>query len=814
MQGVNRTGWRHFLSRVQGSTVRFDLEPYAASLAAIAELEGEIRALSDEDLQRRSRDFHARARSGRHLGDFRAPLFALVREAARRVLGERPYDEQVVAALAMDEGRIVEMQTGEGKTLAAVMPAALNAFADRGVHVLTFNDYLARRDAEWMGPVYRLLGLSVGHVGQGMPAAARRAAYGADITYVTAKEAGFDHLRDLLAMDAADLVHRPFHFAIVDEADSLMIDEARVPLVIAGRVEGEEPRAPRLAGLVASLTPGVHFDTDEYGRDVELTEAGAEHVARALGCGDLHGAGNLALLTELNCALHARVLLRRDVDYIVRNGRIEIVDEFTGRVVPDRHWPDGLQAALEAKEGLERRPDGRILGSMTLQTFLRGYPRLAGMTGTAQDAAAELHAAYGLDVVVIPTHNPMVRVDRPDLVFSHRDAKERAVIDEIRRAHAAGRPVLAGTSSVTESERLADRLRDAGVGCVVLNAKNDAEEAQIVARAGASGAVTISTNMAGRGTDIRLGGPDGDREAVAALGGLYVIGINRHESRRVDLQLRGRSGRQGDPGESRFIVSLEDDLLVRYGIGGLVPARFFAKSDAPVDNPVIAREVARAQRIIEGQNFEIRQTLARYAAVVEEQHRLLMDRRRAILTDEEPAGIWERAADRRAALVAAAGEPAVLAAERAVALACIDRAWRDHLAVCADLREGIHLVRLGGRDPLTVFTSEAIQSFSRIEETIEDATLAALEKIRLVDSRLDLTETGIKAPSATWTYLVNDDPFKSRIGAMLTGPGGVTIAIYAAAVMMPLLVLWGLVERLLPRRARRRADPLGPPSPR
>ena len=401
------------------------------------------------------------------------------------------------------------MLTGEGKTLAAVMPAALNALTDRGVHVLTFNDYLARRDAEWMGPVYRLLGLSAGSVHEGMPPAARRAAYAADITYVTAKEAGFDHLRDLLVMDAADLVHRPFHFALVDEADSLMIDEARVPLVIAGSIEPDASLAPRLAELVASLSPGVHFDTDEHGRDIELTDAGIEHVERVLGCSGLHRAEHLALLTELNCALHARVLLRRDVDYIVRDGRIEIVDEFTGRVVADRHWPDGLQSALEAKENLERRPDGVILGSMTLQRFLRGYPRLCGMTGTAKDSAAELQQLYGLDVVVIPTHRPMARVDRQDVVFTHREAKDRAIVDEIRRAHATGRPVLVGTATVTESEGLARRIRDAGMTCEVLNAKNDAEEAPIVARAGAFGAVTIATNMAGRGTDIQLGGVQG-----------------------------------------------------------------------------------------------------------------------------------------------------------------------------------------------------------------------------------------------------------------------------------------------------------------
>jgi preprotein translocase subunit SecA len=794
--------WRPRISRFQGSTVRFDLGAYTTAVPAIAELESELQELTDADIRLRGERLHDKARAGADLSSIRPEMFALACEASRRVLGEQPFAEQLIAGLALDAGHVVEMQTGEGKTLAAVMPAALNALTGRGVHVLTFNDYLARRDAEWMGPVYRLLGLSVGHVEQGMPAAVRRAAYNADITYVTAKEAGFDHLRDLLALDVADLVHRPFHFALVDEADSLMIDEGRVPLVIAGAVAGAESRAPRLARVVASLTLGIHFDTDEYGRDVELTEAGIEHVEQLLRCGRLHSTENVALLTELNCALHARVLLRRDVDYIVRGGRIELVDEFTGRVVADRHWPDGLQAALEAKEGLERRADGRILGSMTLQSFLRGYPRLTGMTGTARDAAAELHDFYGLDVVVIPTHRPVARIDRPDILFSHRDAKDRAIVGEIQRAHAVLRPVLVGTSTVAESERLADQLRASGTPCQVLNAKNDAEEAAVVARAGALGAVTISTNMAGRGTDIRLGGGGADRERVAALGGLYVIGTNRHESRRIDLQLRGRAGRQGDPGESRFFVSLEDDLLVRYGIRNLIPAHFFEGSGAPIDNPFVRREVARAQRIVEGENFEIRRTLARYTAVVEQQHALVVERRRAILTGDAQPDVRKDAPAERAALVAAAGETAVANAERTITLSCIDRAWRDHLAQCADIREGIHLVRLGGQDPLTVFTTEAIRAFSRIDDAIDDAVLTAMSKVRVIGSRVDLESTGLKAPSATWTYLVNDDPFEGRIGAMLTGPGRTTLGIYSAFVLMPLVIAWGLVEKLFRRKKR------------
>lgn len=805
----NRVGWRHRLAHFQGSSVELDLRTYDEALAEINGLEHDVGTLSDEELEARARGLRDQARAGAALGLVRAPLFALVREVSRRVLGLRPFDVQIVAAIALDRGRIVEMQTGEGKTLAAVMPAALNALTGQGVHVLTFNDYLACRDAAWMGPVYSRLGLSVGFVQQGMTSDERRRAYLADVTYVTAKEAGFDHLRDLLASDVRDLVHRPFHFALVDEADSLLIDEARVPLVIAGSVGREASSSRRLAELVATLAPGVDFDADEYGRDVELTEAGIDRVEHALGCGSLHDEKNYTILTELNCALHARALLRRDVDYLVRDGRIGIIDELTGRVVADRHWPDGLQAALEAKEGIEGLPDGCILGSMTLQHFLLGYSRLCGMTGTAQAAASEFREVYGLGVVVIPTDRPMIRIDQPDVLFTHRDAKESAVVEEIRRVHASGRPVLVGTLTVEESERLAARLTTAGVTCQVLNAKNDAAEARIVAAAGAPGAVTISTNMAGRGTDIRLGGGDeAERERVVALGGLYVIGTNRHESRRIDLQLRGRAGRQGDPGESRFFVSLEDDLLVRYGIQGLLAGRFVPyRRPEPIDHPVVLREVARAQRIVEGQNFEIRKTLWRYASVVETQRRNVMARRQAILEGREIPDVWHRSPDTRAALVAAAGEEAVRRAERAVTLHHIDRAWCDHLSLVADLREGIHLVALGGQDPLARFTNEVTVAFHRLDDTIEEAVLNALERVGVNADGIDLTEVNIKGPSSTWTYLVNDDPFRNQIGMMLTGPGKATFAIGAALFSMPLLILWGLVDQFVRRRPPRRPDP-------
>jgi preprotein translocase subunit SecA len=802
----NRIGWHERLAQLRGSSVELDLRGYEEPLADITRLGRELSGLSDDELERRASELRHLVRSGTASQDVRGLIFALVRELSTRAIGLRPFDVQIVAALALDAGAIVEMQTGEGKTLSSVMPVALAALSGQGAHVLTFNDYLARRDAVWMGPIYERLGLSVGFVQQGMMPDERRRAYRADVTYVTAKEAGFDHLRDLLARNVADLVHRPFHFALVDEADSLLIDEARVPLVIAGCVDRGVSSAARLAELVHSFVTGVHYDMDEHGRDVELTDAGIDRAEQALGCGSLHQPCNIAILTELNCALHAQALLRRDVDYIVRYGRIGVIDELTGRVVADRHWPDGLQAALEAKEALDRRSDGRILGSITLQHFLRGYPRLCGMTGTAQAAATELRDVYRLPVVVLPTHRPTIRIDHPDAVFVTRDTKEQALVDEVTQVHRSGRPILVGTLTVEESERLAARLRTSGVACEVLNAKNDAAEARIVAAAGSLGAVTISTNMAGRGTDIKLGGhDDAGRDEVVALGGLYVIGTNRHESRRIDLQLRGRAGRQGDPGESRFFVSLEDALLVRYGIQRLIAGRFVPDGrTGPIDHPVVAREIARAQRIVDGQNLEIRKTLCRYASAVEDQRRWVMEWRQAVLSGRERPDVWQRSPAARGALTEAAGEEAVLDAERAVTLHHIDRAWSDHLAFVADVREGVHLVALGGHDPLRHFTAEITMAFHGLEELIEKAVLATLEQVTANNGRVELTHDFLKGPSSTWTYLVNDDPFKHQIGMMLTGPGRATVAIGAAAMAMPLLILWGMIDRFFGSRSESR----------
>ena len=760
-----------FFYRARGRFVELDLAPYQKLLARINKLDFEAEA--DGLLKGRSAGLMARARQGAAADDLLIEGFALVRESARRVLAMRPFDVQVLAGIVMHRGKLVEMQTGEGKTLAAVLPAYLNALAGRGVHVLTFNDYLARRDAQWMGPLYRFLGLSVGSVQEGMSPRERREAYACDVTYVTAKEAGFDFLRDHLCTVQEDLVHRAFHYAIVDEADSILVDEARVPLVIAGSTEACRIDPYRAAAMVRSLDSQRHFKSDEFARNVRFTELGFDKLESELGCGSLHNAENLDLLTELSLALHARVLLRREVDYIVRNGRVELVDDFTGRVAANRRWPDGLQAAVEAKEGVELQSQGIIRGSITLQHFLRLYPKLAGMTATAQPAAEELYTFYDLGVVVIPPNRPCVRSDGPDAVFTHKEAKDRALVAEISRVHRAGRPVLVGTASVAESERLAALLAETGIECEVLNARNDEHEAQIVAQAALPGAVTISTNMAGRGTDIKLGGdPPQNCQRVKDLGGLYVIGTNRHESRRIDDQLRGRAGRQGDPGESRFFISLEDDLIDRYGIRRLLSSSYQdLRQDEPLDDLSASRAIARSQLTIERQTFEIRRTLWRYASLVENQRKKIHERREAILLDPEPLNLLAtRATERYEQLQRTIGERVLDQVERQISLFHIDQCWAEYLVRVADIRDNIHLVVLGGMyDPLDEFHKMLGREFGSLLETIDARIVQTFCSAEITEKGLDLAKEGLAGPSATWTYLISDNPFGDALQRLLRG---------------------------------------------
>ncbi len=791
------------LDRLRGRPIERDLSAYREVLARVNSLEPATRALADSALTERARGLQARGRDGSPPEEGLPEAFALAREAARRALGQRPFDEQVLAGLALADGKIAEMATGEGKTLAAVAPVFLQALAGRGAHVLTFNDYLARRDAAWMGPVYERLGLSVGFVQERMSLADRQRAYACDVTYLTAKEGGFDHLRDGLALEPGDRAQREYHFALVDEADSILIDEARIPLVIAGDTGDALAGPERLAALVRGLVPGRDYDTDEHAHNIALTEAGTARVEAVLGA-SLHAAENVSLHAQLRHALHAEHLLKRDVDYIVRGGKVELVDESTGRVADKRHWPDGLHAAVEAKEGLRLTSEGRILGQVTLQHFLRLYPRLAGMTATAHTAAEELFAFYGLRTVVIPTHRPMIRADVADVVFTHPAAKRAALVAEIARVHASERPVLVGTASVGESEDLAAALAATGVPCEVLNARNDEAEAAIVARAGAPGAVTISTNMAGRGTDIRLGGADESHHAeVAALGGLYVIGTNRHASLRIDEQLRGRAGRQGDPGTSRFFVSLEDPLIRRYGVEQLISARHLPpRQDPPVESRLLRTEIARAQRIVEDEGFQMRRTLFGYSDIVEKQRRAIQRWRTTVLERREPPTLLaERSADRYGRLLPVVGQGVLDEVERRLLLLAIDRCWSDHLAELRDMREDSVLLAFAGRFPLAEFHHQAGESFQALEDRIEDEVVRDFGRIEITADGVDWEKEGLRGPSATWTYLVGENPFGA---SGLMSPAGRT-GMVAAAMGAPWLVVLHGLGVLWERRRKRRS---------
>ncbi len=792
-------------NRWRGIPIEWDLTDCRVMLGRIKEYDWT--SLSDREIKHISARLRQQARRDADSDDLLTEACCLVHEAARRTIGLFPYDVQVLAGIAMHRGKLVEMNTGEGKTLAAVFPAYLNALIGRGVHIHTFNDYLARRDAAWMGPIYSFLGLTVGCIQQGMPRVERRKAYASDITYTTAKEAGFDFLRDQLCTSAADFLHRDFHFAIVDEADSILIDEARVPLVIAGTTGKPKVDASQMAELAKGLREGHDFETDDGRRNVYLTDLGLERIEAILGRGGLHDPENLDVLTKLNQALHAEFLIHRDIDYIVRSGKVEIVDEFTGRVVEDRHWPDGLQAAVEAKEKLALGTGGSVLGSITLQHFLALYPRLCGMTATARPSAEEFKEFYGLTVAVIPPNRPCIRRDEPDVVFTHKEAKTSALISEIERVHASGRPILVGTASVEESEELALKLETAGVSCQVLNAKNDELEAGIVARAGELGSVTISTNMAGRGTDIKLGGEEEHgRDRVMKLGGLYVIGTNRHESLRIDRQLRGRAGRQGDPGTSRFFVSLEDKLIERYGIVNLLPKKYHRlKQEAPIVDAFVHREIERGQRIIEGQNFEIRRTLWKYSSLLEKQRELIHRRRREILLyDEVPLSLLsQQAGERYAELASRLGKDRMQEVVRQITLFHLDRRWAEHLAQVSDIRESIHLVSVGGNPPINEFRKIVNAAFLGLDRKIEEDVLKTFDELGLSKDDLDLDEAGIRGPSSTWTYLISDNTFGSWVGLLQGTNIGFTAG--AAGFLGPLYILLGLLRR----RRWRKDDPLG-----
>jgi len=629
------------IKKIVGTQNDRELKKIQGLVDEINAMEPAIQALSDEELRAKADEFKARLADGATLDDILAEAFAVVREAGVRTLKMRHFDVQLIGGVVLHQGKIAEMKTGEGKTLVATLPVYLNALAGHGVHVVTVNDYLARRDSEWMGQIYKFLGLSVGMIYHDMPEEERKMAYRADVTYGTNNEFGFDYLRDNMKFAEEQFVQRALTFAIVDEVDSILIDESRTPLIISGPAEESTEKYYEVNKVVQRLKKEAHYNVDEKSRTAALNEDGVMELERLLNVENLYDPKNIEILHCAHQGLKAHAVFKNEVDYVVKDGKVVIIDEFTGRMMTGRRYSDGLHQALEAKEGVTIENENQTLASITFQNYFRMYGKLAGMTGTADTEAEEFQSIYGLSVVVIPTNKPMIREDHPDVIYRTEEEKFDAVVEEIRELNEVGRPVLVGTISIDRSEKLSRHLKKCGVAHNVLNAKHHEREAEIIALAGQSGAVTIATNMAGRGTDIVLG------EGVAELGGLHILGTERHESRRIDNQLRGRSGRQGDKGSSRFYLSLEDDLLRIFGsdkISGLM-ARLGMENGQPIEHVMVSRAVANAQRKVEAHNFDIRKHLLEYDDVMNKQREVFYALRRDIITGDNQKDILFDMAD-------------------------------------------------------------------------------------------------------------------------------------------------------------------------
>lgn len=763
--------------RLLGKPGAVDLRPYTKLLSAIEAEEEGLRELSDTELTEKAID----------LGNAELPyerddlvlLCAVGREAARRTLEERPFDVQLLGVMALLDGHVAEMATGEGKTLSGALAAAGLALRGQRVHLLSVNDYLARRDAEWMRPLYTMLGVNVGWISEDSTPEERREAYSQDVTYASVSELGFDVLRDRMVTDVADRVVPPPNVAIVDEADSVLVDEARVPLVLAGAAESVAADV-EMAEMVRTLKPRLHYEVDAEGRNVQLTDAGIDAVEKALGGVDLYAEDEESKLPQVNLALHAHVLLQRDVHYVVRDGEVRIINESRGRIALLQRWPDGLQAAVEAKEKVEVSETGEVLDSITVQSLVLRYPTLAGMTGTAMAVAEQLREFYELEVAVIPSNKPNVREDRGTRLYATREEKEDALIAKVEDVHKTGRPILIGTQDVAESELLAKRLKDAGLECVVLNAKNDADEAAIIAEAGTHGAITVSTQMAGRGTDIRLGGSDmSDRERVVESGGLFVMGFGRYPSSRLDGQLRGRAGRQGDPGDSLFFVSMDDDLLVN---NAPETTGYRTTDEGEITDERWLEMVDHAQRVAEGQLLEVHRNTWRYNQLIDVQRDVVLEHRELVLTgDQGDRHIRQDRKERHAELIEELADvigsdqegsededgaedraaEEVAQAARLITLYHLDRGWTDHNAFLSELREGIHLRFLGRRDPLDEFNREAVPVFKGFLDDARARAAESFEELKVEDGRIDVSDVGVKRPSMTWTYMVHDHPFSS-----------------------------------------------------
>jgi len=804
-----------FVTRFLGDSPEKELKRIRPVVAEINELEPEASALSDRELRDKTTEFRGRYLAGESVDDLLPEAFATVREAARRTIGQRHFDVQLMGGVVLHDGRIAEMRTGEGKTLVATLPAYLNALSGEGVHIVTVNDYLARRDRDWMGSIYEFLGLRVGVVQHDMDYRARRDAYAADITYGTNNEFGFDYLRDNMVWAAAEAAQRKLHYAIVDEIDNILIDEARTPLIISGPAEESTDQYALFARVVPRLRPEDDFTIDEKRRAISLTEDGISKVERAVGVANIYDPQNYELTHYLDQSMKAHFLYRRDRDYVVNDGEVVIVDEFTGRLMPGRRYGEGLHQAIEAKEGVRVQRENVTMATITFQNYFRMYDKLAGMTGTAATEKDEFRKIYDLEVIPIPTNRPMIRHDLADVIYKTEAAKFRAVVEEIVERHQEGQPVLVGTISIEKSEELSRLLQREGIPHEVLNAKQHEREAGIIAQAGRPVAVTIATNMAGRGVDILLGGnPAGlgeaavrrkfkapeealpeeiemierevvqlcerDHEKVVELGGVHIIGTERHEARRIDNQLRGRSGRQGDPGSSRFYISLEDDLMRRFGgatISNLMD-KLGIEEDVPLEHGLVSKSIENAQQKVEAYNFDLRKHVVEYDDVMNKHREVIYADRRAVLGEDTLRGLlldwvereinelvqahcaghpseWDFAAllEAFALLVPTAtinaddlegastadvadflkeqadqayerkeqelGPDLMRQAERVVVLRIIDSLWVRHLTALDDLRQGIGLRAYGQRDPLVEYKVEAASMFDELLRAIQ-----------------------------------------------------------------------------------------------
>ncbi len=698
-------------------------------------------------------------------------FLAIAREASERATTLKPFDVQLQAALRMLAGDVVEMATGEGKTLAGAIAAAGYALGGRNVHVITINDYLARRDAEWMGPLLEAMGLTVGWITADSTAEERREAYKCGITYASVNEIGFDVLRDQLVTDVDDLVSPNPDVALIDEADSVLVDEALVPLVLAGTTHRETPKV-EIIRLVGELVAGEDYDTDADSRNVHLTDTGAQKLEAKLGGIDLYSEEHVGgTLTEVNVALHAHVLLQRDVHYIVRDDAVHLINASRGRIAQLQRWPDGLQAAVEAKEGIETTETGEVLDTITVQAVINRYPTVCGMTGTALAAGEQLRQFYKLGVSPIPPNTPNIREDEADRIYITAAAKNDAIVDQINEVHATGQPVLVGTRDVAESEELHERLVKAGIPAVVLNAKNDAEEARVIAEAGKLGSVTVSTQMAGRGTDIRLGGSDeADHDQVAELGGLHVIGTGRHHTERLDNQLRGRAGRQGDPGSSVFFASWEDDVVLAH----LEPNKLPTQTDE--DGRIVSAKAAtlldHAQRIAEGRMLDVHANNWRYNQLLAQQRAIIVERRDTLLrTPTARRELAERAPKRYQEVVDDLGEEKLEKICRLIMLYHLDRGWADHLAYMADIRESIHLRALGNQTPIDEFHRMGVDAFASLAADAIEAAQQTFETAASIEDEPGIDLSKLARPTSTWTYMVHDNPLAEDSMSALSLPG-------------------------------------------